>query len=381
MVYFDHAATSFPKPRAVVDEMTKCMRFYCGNAGRGSHALAMAAAEKIYQCRTECADFFGSSHPENVIFTLNTTMALNTVIKGLLRPGDHVLISDMEHNAVLRPIVRLAQEGLIEYDIFSTMIHDGGRSDVRICARLARLLKRNTRMVICNHASNICSVVQPIKALGTFCRKRGILFVVDAAQSAGHLPIDMEEMQIDALCAPGHKGLLGPQGCGFFILREGILPSPLIEGGSGLHSLDTQMPQDPPERYEAGTLATPAIAGLLEGIREVGRLGIERLHEQECVKFRALRQRLLRIPSVTVYAPDYEGSVLLFNKKGMPPDEMGRALDRLGFCVRVGYHCSALGHKTLGTLSDGGGVRVSFGPYNTLQQLDALADAVEGIHP
>ncbi len=378
MIYLDNAATSFPKPRRVIDEVTRCMRFYCGNPGRGSHALAMAAAEKIYECRCECASFFGASSPQSVAFTANATQALNTVIKGLLRTGDHVLISDMEHNAVLRPVHRMAQEGVIEYDVFSTMVNDPRRSAVRICAGIARLVRPNTKMLICAHASNICSAVLPLEEIGSFCRKRGILFVVDAAQSAGHIPIDVEQMKIDALCAPGHKGLLGPQGSGFFILRDGLLLETLTEGGSGVNSLDPFMPLEKPERYEAGTLATPAIAGLLEGIREVGRLGVGQIGEQVKSLNSYLQKRLSEIPSVTVYAPAHQGSILLFNKEGIPSERMGEALSRIGFCVRAGYHCSALGHTTLQT-PDGGAVRVSPSHCNTRAQMDALANAVETI--
>ncbi len=379
MIYLDHAATSFPKPRTVTEEMDHCMRFYCGNPGRGSHTLAMKAAETIYRCREECAALFGSSHPENLIFTVNATTALNTVIKGFLRQGDHVLISDMEHNAVLRPIARLAEEGRIEYDIFPTLCTDENRSDARICARVAQLVKPNTKMLICTHVSNICSVTQPLSALGAFCRRHGIFFLVDAAQSAGHLPIDVEKMQIDALCVPGHKGLLGPQGCGFFLLREGIMLDTLTEGGSGVHSLEARMPLESPERYEAGTLPTPAIAGLLEGVREVKRLGVESILRRDRANYRYLHALLSRIPSVKIYAPMHQGSVLLFNKEGIRPDQMGRELDRRGFCVRTGYHCAALGHSTLGTLESGGGVRVSFGHSNTMQELSAFAEAVEEI--
>ena len=378
MIYLDNAATSFPKPRSVTEEVARCLRFYGGNPGRGSHALAMAAAEKIYQCRQELAALFGSEHPENLAFTLNTTMALNTVIKGLLRPGDHVLISDMEHNAVFRPIYKLARDGQITYDVFPTMIGDLRRNPTRICAGIARLIRPDTRMLICAHASNICSATLPLEEIGRFCHKHGILFVVDAAQSAGHLPIDMKQMSIDALCVPGHKGLLGPQGCGCLLLGEGIVADTLLEGGSGLHSLEGAMPNVSPERYEAGTLPTPAIAGLLEGVREVRQMGLGRIAEHESGLIRRLREKLLEMKGVTVYAPWYEGSILLFNLDGIPSDTVGQRLNRMGFCVRTGYHCSALGHGTLQT-PPGGAVRVSLGWFNTSRQVDSLVDAIAAI--
>ena len=378
MIYLDNAATSFPKPTRVVEETLSCMRQYCGNPGRGSHILAMRSAEKIFECREEIASFFGSQNPENVVFTMNTTMALNIAIKGLLRQGDHVLISDMEHNAVYRPIYKLAKEGKISYDIFPSLVEDERANAVRVCAGIARLIKPNTRMLICSHASNICSYHFPIQEIGSFCKRHGILFVVDGAQSAGHLSIDVEKMEIDALCVPGHKGLLGPQGSGFLLLREGLVADTLMEGGSGYHSLEGDMPKEAPERYEAGTLSTPAIVGLCEGIREVGRLGTERIFHHIVSLNQRLQENLLRIPEVTVYTPRHVGSVLLFNIEGREADRVGAELDRLGFCVRAGFHCAALGHTTLGT-PRGGAVRVSPGIFNTKEQIDAFSSAVERI--
>lgn len=377
-VYLDNAATSFPKPRCVIDEVARCMRSYCGNPGRSSHALAMASAQKIFECRVACASFFGSSHPENVVFCQNTTMALNTIIKGFLRDGDHVLISDMEHNAVLRPIEKLVAEGKISYDVFPTFPIDPHTCAARICTAIAHLIRENTRMLICAHMSNICSSVLPLEQIGRLCRSKGILFVVDAAQSAGHLPIHMESMHVDALCVPGHKGLLGPQGSGFFILGEGLRTDTLIEGGSGLYSLERTMPDESPERYEAGTLPTPAIAGLLEGIQSIEKIGMQRISSKVVGLNSHLQKQLERISGIEIYVPHAHGSVLLFNKCGMPSEQLGAALNKYGFCVRAGYHCTALGHSTLHT-PKGGAVRVSPSFYNTPAQMDAFAERVESI--
>ena len=302
-------------------------------------------------------------------------MSLNLVIKGLLKNGDHVLISDMEHNAVYRPVLKMAREGRISYDIFPTYVNDPTTTEEQICEAIVRLIKPKTKMLICAHASNVCSATLPLQRIGALCRQRGILFVVDAAQSAGHLPIDVSSMKIDALCVPGHKGLLGPQGCGLLLLGEGVVADTLIEGGSGYHSLDAGMPDEPPERYEAGTLPTPAIVGLCEGLREVGRIGVQQIAAHERELYVHLRERLLSLPSVRVYAPHHVGSVLLFNVKGIPADRVGEELNRHGICVRAGYHCSALGHKTLRTPT-GGAVRVSMGYFNTQAHVDALARAV-----
>ncbi len=376
MIYLDNAATSFPKPRRVAEEQMRCMQTYGGNPGRGSHALAMAAAEKIYACREELASLFGCNNPENVIFTMNATMALNTAIKGLLRRGDHVLISDMEHNAVFRPIYKLARDGIITYDVFDTFPTNPNRTTEMIVASILEKIRPSTRMLICAHASNICSATLPLKEIGALCRKKGILFVVDAAQSAGHLPIDIKEMQIDALCAPGHKGLWGPQGCGILVLGEGIVADTLMEGGSGYNSLEGNMPEDAPERYEAGTLPTPAIAGLLEGIREIKRLGLEYIHSYESMLTKRLCDRLSDMPKITLYAPHHRGSVLLFALPDLSADRVGAFLNERGFCVRTGFHCAALAHATLGT-PPSGAVRVSPSLFNTAAQIDALTDTVK----
>ena len=376
MIYLDNAATSFPKPTCVIEEQTRCMRQYCGNPSRGSHALAMRAAQKIYDCRCEAAELFGVSNPEGVVFTMNTTMSINMLIKGLLRTGDHVLLSDMEHNSVYRPIYKLAREGRVSYDVFPTFPTDPARTATDICRAIRSLIKPNTRLLIAAHASNICSATLPITEIGRLCAEHGVLFVVDAAQSAGHISINMKESRIGALCVPGHKGLLGPQGCGLMLLSDGLHADTLMEGGSGFQSLSGEMPEEAPERYEAGTLPTPAIAGLCEGIRFVRSMGVAEIgaHAREMNQY--LQERLLEIPKVTVYTPHHVGSVLLFNVDGMSSDEVGDALNRREICVRTGFHCSALGHATLGTTRLGGAVRVSTGYATTKKHMDALLRAV-----
>ena len=377
-VYLDNAATSFPKPRTVVREVNSCISRYCGNPGRGSHALAMESAKKIYECRELVSDFFGVGAPERVVFTMNTTYAINLLVKGLLKHGDHVIISDLEHNSVWRPIYRLANDGIIEYDVFPSMCGDPRANPTRICAGIARRLKKNTRLVICSHASNICSYSLPIKEIGAFCRRHNILFAADAAQSAGHLPIDMEGMCIDALCAPAHKGLYGIQGAGFLALSERVTLDTLVEGGNGLSSLMGEMSDDVPERYEAGTLPTPSIVGLGEGLKVVSRLGLEAIAEHEKSLFRYARDRLSAISDITVHMPQYEGSVLLFSHKNIQSEKLAALLGEAGICVRGGFHCSALGHKTLGTY-DSGAVRASFGVFNTSRDIDCLVEALKDI--
>ncbi len=373
--YLDNAATTFPKPQGVYDEVYRCMTRYCGNPGRGSHSLSLLAARKIFECRSLIADMFGVGDIERIVFTMNTTYALNTVIKGLLNQGDHVIISDMEHNAVLRPIWKLADEGVIEYDVFSTMVKDARRSPTLICAKIASLLRPNTKMVICSHASNICSAVLTIAQIGAFCQRHSLLFVVDAAQSAGHYPISVDKMGISALCMPSHKGLYGPQGGGIIALGENIMLDTLIEGGNGINSLDAAMPDFSPERYEAGTLPTPIIAGLCEGLRAVNERGIKAISEHEASLFISAREALCNIPRISLYGADHVGSTLLFSMSGMSSEQLASRLDSFGICSRGGFHCSALGHKTLGTPEDGA-VRISFGIFNHHRDIDSLAKAL-----
>ncbi len=378
LCYLDNAATSFPKPPSVYSEVSRCISEYCGNPGRGSHRLSLASARKIYECRNLLCRDFGISEIDRVIFTLNTTYALNTVIKGLLKKGDHVLISDLEHNAVLRPIHKLHSDGLIEYDVFPSMLNSPRRSPTLICARIAALLRKNTRMVICTHSSNICSATMPIAEIGNFCRKRGIYFVVDAAQSAGHKKIDVERMNISALCAPSHKGLYGIQGGGIIMLGSDVTLDTLIEGGNGVNSLEAHMPDFPPERYESGTLPTPAIAGLCEGIKAINSFGINSIAEKEAELFIYAKEKLGNIKGISLYAPSFVGSTLLFNKEGFTSEELSSILNDNGICVRGGFHCTALAHKTLLT-PEHGAIRASFGIFNTKNDIDTLALAVSRV--
>ena len=372
MIYLDNAATSFPKPDTVQSEVLRCITEYCGNPGRASHRLAADAASKIYECRDAVSELFGLGLPENVFFTQNATHALNTVIKGVIRDGDHVIISDMEHNSVFRPVYRLAKDKRISFDVFKT------HPTSEIIHRIERLIRPNTRLIVCTHCPNISSCVLPIRDIGELCQRKKIVFAVDAAQSAGHIPIDMREMKIDALCIPGHKGLYGIQGCGAVCLREGLVLDTLTEGGSGVNSLDGDMPSLSPERYEAGTPPTPSIASLCEGIREIRRIGIESIASNEKRLYRYACASLERIRGVRIYEKEHEGGVLLFNIDGIPSDAIASSLGRLDVCVRGGYHCAYLGHSTLNTLR-GGAVRLSFGIFNCFEDVDVLCERLAHI--
>lgn len=378
MIYLDNAATTFPKPTSVADEVKKCMCTYCGNPGRSGHRLSLAAAKKVFECRELAATFLGAHDTDRVFFTPNTTYGINAVIKGILKDGDHVIISDMEHNAVWRPIDKMARDGRITYSVFKTLTGDERQNPVRICANIARLVRPNTRLVFCAHASNICSAVLPIKEIGAFCRKHGILFAVDGAQSAGHTDINVEEMNIDALCLPGHKGLYGPQGSGLTVLGKNVILDTFTEGGNGIDSLSPQMPLGAPERYEAGTVATPCIAGLWAGMKAVREHGIAEIAATEAAVCKRLKYLLGNTRGITLYAPDYDGSTVLFNVNGISSETVAAELDKHGICVRGGYHCAGLAHKTLGT-PDGGAVRVSLGMFNRTADVEALYQAVKAL--
>ena len=361
-VYLDHAATSYPKPPTVAAAMADCMKHRGGNPGRGSHRLALEAAREIYHTR-EVAGAFFHADPTRVIFTLNTTHALNMAIKGIMGRGGHAICSDMEHNSVYRPLYRLAADGVITFDAFDTFPAAQIRTDDRILASLSSKVRPDTRMVVCAHASNLCGAMLPLERIGAFCRRRGILFVVDGAQSAGVWDIDMERMHIDVLCVPGHKALLGPQGVGMLLLGEGVRLDTLMEGGNGMDSLSGEMSDESPERYEPGTLQTPAIAGLRAGMEYVCAVGLDVIREHELRLSARLTEGLSAIPRVHVFAPRQVGSAVLFTVDGLPSEAVARALDVAGICVRPGFHCSALGHRTLGTPPEGA-VRASVG-YST----------------
>lgn len=377
IIYFDNAATTFPKPESVIMATVDCMKSYCGNPGRGSHYLALRSAERVFEAREATAELFGAQS-ERVIFTLNTTYALNMAIKGVMTGGGHMLISNMEHNSVLRPVARLAREGNIRYDVFKA--YERGRilSTKEIIGDIMSKLRPNTKLLTCVHSSNICSYSLPIREIGQFCRRHGILFCVDAAQSAGHLPIDMEKDCIDMLCLPAHKGLYSPQGLGILILGKNVGKlATLAEGGNGVSSLELSMGDLTPERYEAGTLCTPAIAGLCAGIQFIKGIGIEAIAKKEITLWNRAFDRLSSIPDIEIY-DETPGSVLLFNALGIPSDALGQELSKQGFCLRTGYHCAPLPHASLGT-PDGGAARIGFSVFNTEGDVDKLASAIRGI--
>lgn len=374
MIYLDNAATTFPKPDCAVAEMTKCIREYCGNPGRSGHRLSLRASEKIYECRQTLASFFGSDNPENVVFTLNTTYALNLAIKSLYTPQAHVLISNMEHNSVYRPIFELQTRGEITYDTFNVM-----QSTEKILAELRAKVKKNTGLLVMTHASNLCGKVFPIREIGTFCRKNSIRFIIDAAQSAGVIEIDMKRCFADALCAPAHKGLYGPQGLGFVIFGDTPPLRTIIEGGNGINSLSATMDGELPERFEAGTMPTPAIAALDASVRFIRNEGIRKINAHETALAAELCRLLSRIPGSILHGTRRpEIGIVLYENATLSVNRLAEELNARDICVRGGFHCCPIGHTTLHTGKEGA-IRISMGYYNTIRDIDAVADAIAEI--
>lgn len=369
MIYFDNAATSYPKPPTVIRALTHTLRHAGGNPGRSSHALALAAAETVDAVRCDLATLLGAPDPNGFVFTLNATHALNLAIKTRVRRGMHILISDREHNAVYRPVCRLARDGIVDFDVFST--HGDTLASIR------SLMRPETKMLICNHISNVDGAVAPVEEIGDLCRQNGIYFIVDASQSAGHIPISVEKIAADALCAPAHKGLFGIQGCGFAWLRSNEGLTEFMEGGSGSNSRDPSMPATLPERMEAGTLPTPAIAALGAGVRFILRETAEAIAEAESSLLARLVDRISPLRGVTVYAPS-RGGVCSFTCNLLSPDRLTRELDRRDICVRSGLHCAPLAHAALGTMQSGT-VRVSPGYLNTAREIDEFAAVLASI--
>ncbi len=355
MIYLDNAATSYPKPEGLIPLLEHYLLHQAGNPGRSGHPLSLAAAEAIYETRTLVANFIGCASSENIIFTQNATFSINTAIRARVSPNDHILISDLEHNSVFRPVWKLARDGLVTYSVFS---HRGN-----IIKNLTDAIRPNTRMLICTHVSNVTGFEMPIYDIIKICQRHGIFSIIDASQSIGHQPIDVGSIGCDALCAPGHKGLLGLQGSGILYLKEKNGLRDVFQGGSGADSLSPAMPAYLPDKFEAGTLPTPAILSMANGIRYIKERGIDRLHAHERHLSALMHDYIAKINGARLYSTPHSG-IVAFQLFGKTSDEVADALASHGICVRGGYHCAPLAHRAIGTL-DGGVVRLSIGAFNT----------------
>lgn len=351
MIYLDNAATTFPKPRTVTVASDTCLRLYSANPGRAGHDLSLKASEMIYNCRKKVKTMFGAKSEDRVIFTLNCTAALNMVLKGVLKKGDHVICSSLEHNAVIRPLNKLSEFG-IEYDVARVFTGD---FDATVRAFEA-LIKKNTKMIICTHASNVFGVVLPIAQIGKLCREYGLLFAVDCAQTAGVLEIDMQKMNIDYLCIAPHKGLYAPMGTGILIANADIERT-IIEGGTGSLSIRKSQPDFMPDKFESGTVNLSGIAGISAGIDFVESKKINAIYLSEMRYILRCYDSMKRIKGVQLYTERPKSGffvpVLSFNLKNQSSEEVGNRLNRFGIAVRPGLHCAPLAHETFGTEGNG----------------------------
>ncbi len=378
MIYLDNSATTYPKPQSVIRAISGAVVRYGANPGRGGFPMSIETGEAVYACRRDIAAMFGAPGPECVVFGANCTGALNLVMKGTLKPGDHVVVSDMEHNAVMRPLEALKERG-VTYSVAEVVPEDNDAT----LDRFRKAITPKTKLLVCTQASNVFGIRAPVERLAALCHQYGAKICVDAAQSAGVVPINIGESGIDYLCCAGHKGLYGPMGIGILVLGDpGDKLATLVEGGTGTQSRSLMQPDDPPERYEAGTINVPGIIALRSGVNFVMNKGPENIYREELAMAAYLHRGLSKLPKVRLYtdeprAPWYV-PVVSFNVEGMKSEEAGEYLGRKNIAVRCGLHCAPCAHMKMGTEA-GGTVRASVSVFTRRQELDALIRAVSGL--
>lgn len=377
-IYFDNAATSMPKPPAVADAVYDFIRNSGVNINRGAYGRAYDTAERVYETRLLLCRLFHFSDCKNVIFTPNVTTSLNMVLKGLFHSGDHLLVSSMEHNAVMRPLVQLAGQG-ISFDRIGCT-----REGELLLEELEVKKKPQTKAVIMTHASNVCGTLLPLKEIGAFCRRHDLIFIVDAAQTAGVFDIDMNQMHIDALCFTGHKGLLGPQGIGGFLISDALAfkMTPLISGGTGSLSHLEEIPDYLPDRLEPGTLNLPGIMGLHASLSYLFQTGITRIRERELALTKLFLEGLKKLDYIRILGKDtVDNRCAVVSIQTLPLDNASAAFrldSEYGIMTRVGLHCAPSAHKTIGSYPSGT-IRFSFGYYNTEDEIRYALNAIKEI--
>ncbi len=374
MIYLDNAATTSPKPQKVIRAVTDALVNLSANPGRSGHSMSENAAVAMYETRNKVAQLFNAPSAESVIFTPNCTTSINYVLKGLLKRGDRIVTSSLEHNAVIRPLTALKKYG-IEFDVFEADI-DNSETTFK---NFLNMVSDNTRMVICTHASNVTGTLLPIKKIGAYCKEKNILFAVDAAQSAGVIPIDMKEMGIDYLCVAAHKGLYAPMGTGLLVM-SGPTPATIIEGGTGTESVNLNQPRDLPEKYESGTVNLPGIAGIRAGIDFINEKGIDRIRNHEIKLIKLAHNRLSKISGIRLYSSQFDDKapLLSFNLNGINSIQVANELNRYSVAVRAGLHCAPFAHKRLGTI-DCGTVRISPSAFTSEADIIKATEYVSNI--
>ena len=377
MIYLDNAATSWPKPDCVAQAMSEVLLTAGGNPGRSGHLASLEAGRRVYSTREAIASLCGLTDPLRVVFTQNATEGLNLALRGQLRPGDHVITSSMEHNAVMRPLRYLEEQG-VEITVVPCSPQGELNPD-----DIAPAIKSNTVMIALNHASNVTGTIQPVSEAGRIAREHGLLLLVDAAQSAGLIPLDMERDRIDLLAFTGHKALLGPQGTGGLLIGEEVdleWLQPLIRGGTGSRSAAEIQPELLPDRYESGTRNAPGLAGLAAALSWLEKKGWDKIRQREANVAQRLHNGLRDIPGVTVYGTqgmDHNTGVVSFNIDNVAPSTVGLELEEeFEILCRVGLHCSPASHRTIGTYPTGT-VRLSPGCFTTETEIDSVLTAVD----
>ena len=373
MIYLDNAATTLQKPPAVIDAVAEAMRSL-GNSARGTHSGSLAASRTIYGTREKLARLFNCHRADHVVFTCNSTEALNIAINGLFLPGDHVISTDLEHNSVLRPLYRLEAER----NVALSFVPADRRGQIDY-AEFENLIRPETRAIICTHASNLTGNAVDLSRVGTVARAHGLLFIVDASQTAGVLPIDMEAQHIDVLCFTGHKSLKGPQGTGGLCVREGVTIRPWKSGGTGVQTYNRFQPEQMPTVLEAGTLNGHGIAGLSAALDYIQEVGMDTIRAKEEALMRRFYEGVSAIPGVTVYG-DFDHTrtaVVALNIQDYDSGEVADALtEDYGIATRPGAHCAPRMHQALGT-TEQGAVRFSFAWFNTEEEIDTAINAVK----
>lgn len=372
MIYFDNAATTLQKPQAVVDAVIGALTSF-GNPGRGVHDPSLLASRAVYEARCALAQLFGAENPTRIAFTANATASLNMAIKGILNPGDHVITTALEHNSVLRPLYQLEAQGAA-----LTIVPADHLGRVHL-EDFEAAIRPNTRAIVCTHGSNLTGNLLDIGRIGAIAKAHGLLFVVDAAQTAGVFPIDVGNMDIDILCFTGHKGLLGPQGTGGLYVREGVTVRPLLTGGSGIQSHSRAHPTRMPTALEAGTLNAHGLAGLNAGVRHLLETGIDTLRKRELELMRAFYEGVRNIPGITLYgdfSQENRCPIVALNVRDYDSAQVSDVLfSRFGIATRPGAHCAPLMHDALGT-GEQGAVRFSFSHYNTMEEINLAVSAL-----
>ncbi|MCG8482146.1 MAG: aminotransferase class V-fold PLP-dependent enzyme [Clostridia bacterium] len=376
MIYLDNAATTFPKPEIVYDTLDKSFRFEGANPGRSGHQLALKAGRNVYKTRERIADLFSIDSPMQIVLTHNTTSALNLAIKGVLFPKDHVILTSMEHNSVVRPIKELEKLG-----VENSIVWCNEKGEIEL-EDIKNEIKENTKLIVTTHASNITGTLFPIRQIGEIAREHNVLYLVDGAQTAGVFDINVKEMNIDLLAVAGHKGLLGPPGTGALYIRKGVNLKTLMEGGTGSESESIFQPAMMPDLHESGTANMPGLAGLGAGIQWIQDTGIGYIRQHEQQLLTVLLKGLQSIPKVKIYGMcdiNKQAPVVSFNIWDKGSSQVAFELDRnYNIATRSGLHCAPLAHETIGTLKQGT-VRLSLGYFNTTQEIEKTVHAISKI--